>query len=79
MDEIRGLVPRAVLLESGRCSSLSETNGVPVEISLCERLLGRLCSETEALVAENWPAIQRVAQHLQRNRTITQDEADALL
>lgn len=79
INKIRPLVAEVVLLTTGVCSSRSETKGVPADRALCEQLLGQLCDETEALVAENWPAIQRIARYLQRHREMTEAEVDALL
>jgi hypothetical protein len=72
-------VASAVLLKTGGCSSLSETDGANADAAECKRLYAQLCNEIEKLVAENYRAIKRVAEYLQHHRTITQSEADVLI
>lgn len=42
-------------------------------------LLKTLCEETRALLAENWPAVERVAQALMTRDILDQDDLDRLI
>jgi hypothetical protein len=42
-------------------------------------LFNRISNETEALVAELWSAITRVAEELLSRRTLFEEEVDALI
>jgi ATP-dependent Zn protease len=44
-----------------------------------EILFNRLCKETEKLVGENWPAIERVAEALVSRPILLQDDLDRLI
>jgi len=44
-----------------------------------EQLFNRISNETEALVAELWSAITRVAEELLSRRTLFEEEVDALI
>jgi hypothetical protein len=79
VEKAKHLVASVVSLKTGVCSSLSETHGVTADAAECERLFAQLCRETENLITENWPAIERVAKSLQYHRVLTQDEIDRLM
>jgi hypothetical protein len=79
MKKIIKCVAWSVLLRTRVCSSLSECEGVHANAAECKDLYDQLGDETEKLVAEYWPAIERVAKYLKRHRTITQSAADELI
>jgi hypothetical protein len=79
MKKISKCVAWSVLLRTHVCSSLSECEGVHADAAECKGLYDQLGDETEKLVAENWPAIERVAKQLKRQPTLTQIEVDALI
>jgi hypothetical protein len=64
-------------LKNGACES--ETEIPQASQAECAPLFVQLCDETIKLVAENWPAIKRVAEALQHRHTLTQAEVDALM
>jgi len=81
IKDARLLVIKAVRLNADTTSSLSdfEIGEVRADPAECERLYARFCNETEALITAEWCAIKRVADWLERHRTITQTKADKLI
>jgi hypothetical protein len=71
-----------VLLKHGAISTALSSTTVTLnepQVAELNRLLGQLWKETEALVSEYWPAIERTAEALLHGRILIQDEIDALI
>ncbi|HMB83448.1 MAG TPA: hypothetical protein VKI40_05280, partial [Terriglobales bacterium] len=81
----KSLATKAVLIRNGRGADIPIGEG-PFKVTLefddlleIEQLFNRISNETEAIVAELWPAIAHVAEELLSRRTLFEDEVDALI
>ena len=81
----KSFATKAVLIRNGRGADIPIGEGA-FEIALgaddfaeIARLFNRIWNETEALVAELWPAITLVAEELLTRRMLFEDEVDALI
>jgi hypothetical protein len=74
-------VVRIVLLKAGVDPGDDPTTVTLTEQQLadCNAVLGQLWDASAALVEDNWPAIERVAQALLVRRVLNQDDVDALI
>jgi len=75
----------------GECSPRGRAADIPIgegafEVTLkradhveIAKLFNRVSAETEALVADLWPAIARVAEELVNRHTLFENEIDALI
>jgi hypothetical protein len=81
----KSLATKAVLITNGRGADIPMREG-PFKVTLefddlveIEQLFNRISNETEALVAELWSAITRVAEELLSRPTLFEEEVDALI
>jgi hypothetical protein len=74
----KGFIAKSVLLKSGADMTGLTTLG-PQNSVEAVKLLERLWNETDVLIRQNWPAIERTADALLRRRHLTGDDVDALI
>lgn len=85
IENAQSLAARAALVKSG--ADLSQIDrGIgsaptlnPHDAAEVTRLTKQFASETDALIAENWAAIIRVAEELLRRPILTEDDVDTLI